>query len=704
MGVDYQTKWINNMNTFKNSFGIPKTEAERYFYNGAKEVLQRGGTLYCTKLPYDNESYGKFTYTSYKLIYEEPTEINENDELSDLLSVDEGNTITSYMSLSNLNSGTITIQELDDMLTDNKIKLHGEKQLMIVNMSRDKYKKDYRDNEMVGIVPVVTTAANALYAQGFIRNDFETKDRVYNTIGHFETRDVDEDYGKKMSGLNGDSDLSDIAGFTQNFGSENLSSLFEGEQTLSRTAIDFFPQFKFKNHNIDNENLKKIGIVVFKMFIDEGNEDRIGFIPVESFTGSLIRNDVDEVGKSVFIDRIVNENSKYIRCFSNITDESNYISNSSTFYIHNQNITSLGFYEKECEKTISLRVSIKDALNKIFDRLKDPNYINIDVVMDAGVSNIAQYIKDRWSDELKGMYDILSDEGVRSFTLDGRTDVIEWYNVIQKYDDFCKNVRKDCMFIADGLRPLCLKGNSKLVRFSDPSATIEKTVLTKIKYMSGLINSSYGAGYCDWHMVADDTTQQYFWCPPSIKASGIYLYTDIYSDYWMAPAGLNRGRFSQDVVDVAFSPTQEQAGVIYNNNWNYAINYPLDGIIQEGQRTFQKNKTALDRVNVRRLMLGLEKNVKFVAKYFTYEGITDYLMMRFKDSITPILDEVQQKGGIREYYIVCDGRNNNTNTIDNNELHCTIAVKPVKSLEFLVLNFVATNQSANVQEVAEGNL
>lgn len=324
---------------------------------------------------------------------------------------------------------------------------------------------------------------------------------------------------------------------------------------MSRTAIDFFPQFKFKNHNIDNENLKKIGIVVFKMFIDEGNEDRIGFIPVESFTGSLIRNDVDEVGKSVFIDRIVNENSKYIRCFSNITDDRNYIQDSSTLYIHDQNITSLGFYEKECDKTISLRVSIKDALNKIFDRLKDPNYINIDMVVDAGVSNIAQYIKDRWSDESKGMYDILSDEGVRSFTLDGRTDVIEWYNVIQKYDDFCKNVRKDCMFIADGLRPLCLKGNSKLVRFSEPSATIEKTVLTKIKYMSGLINSSYGAGYCDWHMVADDTTQQYFWCPPSIKASGIYLYTDIYSDYWMAPAGLNRGKFSQDVVDVAFSPT-----------------------------------------------------------------------------------------------------------------------------------------------------
>ena len=79
-------------------------------------------------------------------------------------------------------------------------------------------------------------------------------------------------------------------------------------------------------------------------------------------------------------------------------------------------------------------------------------------------------------------------------------------------------------------------------------------------------------------------------------------------------------------------------------------------------------------------------------------------MMRFRDSLTPIFEDVKNKGGIRDYYIICDSRNNNANTIDNNELHCTIAVKPTKSLEFIILNFVASSQGANVQEIAEGSL
>ena len=107
---------------------------------------------------------------------------------------------------------------------------------------------------------------------------------------------------------------------------------------------------------------------------------------------------------------------------------------------------------------------------------------------------------------------------------------------------------------------------------------------------------------------------------------------------------------------------------------------------------------------MRRLFLGLEKRVRYIAKFFKYEGITDYLMMRFRDSLTPIFEDVKNKGGIRDYYIICDQRNNNANTIDNNELHCTIAVRPVKSLEFILLSFVCTNQSANVQEVAESEL
>jgi phage tail sheath protein FI len=99
--------------------------------------------------------------------------------------------------------------------------------------------------------------------------------------------------------------------------------------------------------------------------------------------------------------------------------------------------------------------------------------------------------------------------------------------------------------------------------------------------------------------------------------------------------------------------------------------------------------------------LGLEKEVRYIAKYFKYDQITDYLMIRFVDAITPIFEEAKNKGGLKEYFILCDRNNNTVQTIENNELHCTIGVKPLKSGEFICLNFICTNQSADVQEIVQ---
>ena len=276
--------------------------------------------------------------------------------------------------------------------------------------------------------------------------------------------------------------------------------------------------------------------------------------------------------------------------------------------------------------------------------------------------------------------------------------------ILKKYDDFCKNVRKDCMFIADAPRPFCLQGDEKIVRDTSPQNTIENQIHPKLKYISGVINTSYGAGYCNWFRCVDGHTGDLFWCPPSIKAAGVYLYTDAYSNYWNAPAGLNRGVLPNDVVDTAFNPTNKQSWAIYNSSWNYAMNYPINGIVIEGQKTFQSDKTAFDRVNVRRLFLGLESRVRYLSKFFIYEGITDYMMQRFVDTMSPIFDDAVSRFGIQDYRIVCDDRNNNANTIENNELHCAFGVKPVKSGEFIVLNFICTSQGASVEEVTIGNL
>jgi hypothetical protein len=214
-------------------------------------------------------------------------------------------------------------------------------------------------------------------------------------------------------------------------------------------------------------------------------------------------------------------------------------------------------------------------------------------------------------------------------------------------------------------------------------------VIPNLKYMAGM-NTNYGAGYCDWFKTVDVYTKDLLWLPPSIKAAGVYIYTDAYYNQWDAPAGLNRGRVG-DVVDCAFTPNQQESGKLYTQCWNYACNYPLEGIVVEGQKTFQRKPTAFDRVNVRRLFLYLEKAVLRIARYFVYEGNTAWQRERFVDAIKPLFEEAKQRNGILDYIIKCDEYNNTPNVIDNNELRCSIAVKPVKTIEFIILNFTCTN-------------
>ena len=152
-------------------------------------------------------------------------------------------------------------------------------------------------------------------------------------------------------------------------------------------------------------------------------------------------------------------------------------------------------------------------------------------------------------------------------------------------------------------------------------------------------------------------------------------------------------------VDVAFSPTNKQAGAIYNSNWNYAINYPEDGIVLEGQKTFQVKPSAFDRVNVRRLFLRLERATYKVARYFIYEGNTAYTRQRFIDSIDPIFADAKLRNGIYDYKIICDESINTPEVIDRNELRVKIVIKPVKSIEFILIDFIALRTGGSFSEM-----
>lgn len=342
------------------------------------------------------------------------------------------------------------------------------------------------------------------------------------------------------------------------------------------------------------DNLKDIGVVVFKAYCDPTEGNKIRFEPVESFVGSLCKDDKDpETGITKFLDTIVNSTSQYIYFFSNCFSSSkalNEYNNEVDMLIMQPTSTcpALGFFSEQTKEQISVTKSIYDGINKCFEKVSDINERDIDIICDAGISNIAQFLTAVYKDPSNAAaFDLKALMGdkpaISMWKCEKNDDVKVWKTVIQKLDNFCKNVRKDCMFITECPRPLVLAGDKKIIRPTKPKNTIDVNILPYVKWVTGL-NTNYGAGYMDWFEVADEFTGDFMWLPPSIKAMGVYIYTDVNFNYWDAPAGLNRGMIA--ATDVAFSPTGKQAGSIYEKNWNYAINYPQDGIILEGQKTF----------------------------------------------------------------------------------------------------------------------
>ena len=694
-GPNCVIQWINTIQNFIDTYGVPETDEERYFFNVAAEVITKGGVFLGAKLPYNNQAKNSYACTDFTVESNIEQFANnstiDNNLKQQLTNLDP--TIISYKKITGSNPKYITPDMLEELriskstLSANTIRIVDitHSQYNTVNIHHKNAQDDivYQvDCECLGILPVITTATNALFYQNLLSGE-----TVFHRLEATEESWTDTRSGYEITeGLSAFQPIKNfrlVENNNINYSEDNYSTLLSSysiyDNTVSKLAMEHFPTISFLNSKfIDRTYLKQIGIVVFKMFKDSSSNETINFQVVESFVGSLNPKDKDNYTKrSLFIDNIVNTYSSYINVFSNVNQNQDDLFD--MYFAANNTVTSLGIYKSMSEKIIDYNESIQHPLNMILDHAKDRNLYNIDIVCDAGISNIAQG---------------LVNSNIR--LVDSSTTT-RWKAIVQKFTTFCSNMRKDCIFLADGLRNFALDHNTKIVRRAVPQNTVENSILPKLKYMTG-VNSSYAAGYSVWFQGADAFSGDLIWLPPSIKAAGVYIYTDIYYNKWDAPAGMARGKIN-NIVDCAFSPSQSEAEKLYMQCWNYAVSYPLDGIIIEGQRTFQQKKTAFDRVNVRRLFLYLEKEVERIAKFFKYEGNTEFLRNRFVDAIRPIFDDAVTRGGIREYYIKCDNDNNTPQTIDNNELHCSIAIKPVKTIEFIILNFICTNQSANVTEV-----
>ena len=199
-------------------------------------------------------------------------------------------------------------------------------------------------------------------------------------------------------------------------------------------------------------------------------------------------------------------------------------------------------------------------------------------------------------------------------------------------------------------------------------------------------DSSYTSTYWPWVQVIDPQTGELVFAPASTMIPGVYVFTDASSEPWFAPAGLTRGALGQ-VVRAERKLTANNRDTLYESNVNPLATFPQSGVVVFGQKTLQKRASALDRVNVRRLLISLKGFISGVADGLVFEQNTIATRNNFLSVVNPYLEGVQQRQGLYAFKVVMDDTNNTPTVIDRNELVGQIFLQPTKTAEFVILDF-----------------
>jgi len=199
-------------------------------------------------------------------------------------------------------------------------------------------------------------------------------------------------------------------------------------------------------------------------------------------------------------------------------------------------------------------------------------------------------------------------------------------------------------------------------------------------------SSNYAATYWPWVQLFSSNLGKAVWAPASTVMGGVFAFNDQVGAEWFAPAGLNRGGVGS-VLKAERKLSQSDRDTLYNANVNPLATFPGEGVVVFGQKTLQRKATALDRVNVRRLLISLKDFIGQVANNLVFEQNTTITRNRFLSQVNPYLDSVVQRQGLYAYKVVMDDTNNTPDVIDRNQLVGQIYIQPTKTAEFIILNF-----------------
>jgi phage tail sheath protein FI len=217
------------------------------------------------------------------------------------------------------------------------------------------------------------------------------------------------------------------------------------------------------------------------------------------------------------------------------------------------------------------------------------------------------------------------------------------------------------------------------------------------------LNSSYGATYYPWVRISDTISGRQMWAPPSIAALGAMSYSENESALWFAPAGFNRGGLTDGaagipVTNVRSRLTSKERDYLYERNVNPIASFPNEGIVIFGQKTLQVTPSALDRINVRRLMIFVKKEISRIAANLLFDQNTEQTWSRFTGQVNPFLENIKNNFGLDDFRVILDETTTTPDLIDRNTIYAKIFLKPTKAVEFFAIDFVITNSGAGFED------
>ena len=323
----------------------------------------------------------------------------------------------------------------------------------------------------------------------------------------------------------------------------------------------------------------------------------------------------------------------------------------------------------------------------------------------AGFDSLGNVVADSGISTPYSFYDSISSTDSQGFALssgaDGTDAYTEALNLLSNQDEYDIN-----LILAPGIIS-SVHGTiaSKIIDTCEDRGDCF-AILDPVVYGKNVINatdeaeardSNYAAVYWPWVKVPDTQLGTQRWVPPSVVLGGIYAFNDKVAHPWFAPAGLNRGG-----IDVAIQAerklTQSDRDTLYDSNVNPIATFPGQGVTVFGQKTLQKKASALDRINVRRLLIKVKKFIASSSRFLVFEQNTAATRRRFLGIANPFLEQVQSQSGVNAFRVVMDETNNTPDTIDRNQLVGQLFLQPTRTAEFIVLDFTIQPTGASFPE------